>query len=139
MNILRTRSGGKLSTSGLGRLQQLQSLRDDRIARVEFARPGISIDGIGYLVVATLVKASEIEPNFGNVRVDSYGTGVGIKSIAKLVDLEVENSYRAPEGWIASVAVDGLLIGFVCLVVLLTCHISAAEKVPALGIRWIWK
>jgi hypothetical protein len=56
-----------------------------------------------------------------------------------LVDLEIENPNRDPERWIATIAIDSLLIRFVRLVVFLRRHIRAAEEIPALGIGRIYE
>ena len=51
---------------------------------------------------------------------------------------EVENADGAPEGRVSPVAVDGLLICFVRLIVLLTCHVCTPEEISALGIRRVY-
>jgi hypothetical protein len=86
------------------------------------------------LVVATLVKAAQVKPDLRNIRVDADGTGVCIKSVTKLVDLEVKNPNRTPKGGVTAIAVNRLLVGLVRLVVLLASHVRTAEEVPALGV-----
>ncbi|HEX9430327.1 MAG TPA: hypothetical protein VF944_08090 [Candidatus Bathyarchaeia archaeon] len=61
-----------------------------------------------------------------------------IKSVTVLVDLEIEDADRAPEGKIATIPVDSLLVGFVSLVVILTSHISPTKKIPTLDVRRIY-
>jgi hypothetical protein len=122
----------------LRRLQQLQPLGYDRVTWIELARPGIGVDGIGNLIVAALVEAAQIEPHFGDIGVDADGTRISVQGIAELVDLEVENADRAPEGWVATVSVNGLLIRLIGFTIFLAGHISAAQKVPTLRIGRIW-
>jgi hypothetical protein len=135
VNIL----GNRRWSTGLGlplhlALQQLQTSLDMYISRIQVGSAAVRIQGIGSLVVARLVKCSQIIPDFGDVRIQANSTGVGIQGIAILVDLIVEHTNRAPEGWVATVAVDCLLVCLVCLGVFLLRHIAAAEEVPALSI-----
>jgi hypothetical protein len=51
-----------------------------------------------------------------------------------LVDLVVKNTNRAPEGRIATIAVDRLLIGFICLGVFRHGHVATTEEIPALSV-----
>lgn len=53
--------------------EQVESLFDDGIGRVEFLRTDIGVHGVLDLLVTTLVQGAEIEPNFGNVRVETNG------------------------------------------------------------------
>jgi hypothetical protein len=134
MNILGTRCSRQLTSCSLRSLEQLKSSRYHGITRVQFARPCISVDRVRDLVVTTLVQATKIKPNFGNVRVDTNGPGVGVEGVAELVDLEVKDSYRTPKRGVPTVTVNGLLIGLVGFIVLLTGHICATKKVPTLSI-----
>ena len=86
------------------------------------------------MVVAGLVEGAEIEPDLGYVGINADGAGVGIECVAVLVYLEVEDTDRTPEGGIATIAVYGLLVGFVGLVVFLASHIGATEEVPTLRV-----
>jgi len=52
-------------------LEQMQSLGDCAVSWVELGSPCIGVDGISYLVIATLVEAAEIKPDFRNVGVDA--------------------------------------------------------------------
>lgn len=54
-----------------------------------------------------------------------------------MVDLVVQYSDRAPESRIPSIAVNGLLVCFVCLGVLLLRHVAATKKVPALRVALV--
>lgn len=134
VHILRTRSGGKRLTCLLSVLQKLQTLRDRSVGRVELRCASVSVDGIGDLVVAALVQAAKVEPDFGDVRIDADGAGISVERVAVLVDLEVQDANGTPESRVAAVTVHGLLICFVRLVVLLTGHVRAPEKIPALGV-----
>ena len=134
MHVLWARCGGQTAPRDLRGLEEGEAMTDNLILGVELARAGVSVDGVGDLVVAALVEGAEVEPDFGDVRVYADGAGVGVESVAVLVDLEVEHSDGAPEGGVAAVTVDGLLIGFVSFVVFLTLHVCAAEEVPALCI-----
>lgn len=107
------------------------------VARIEFAGPRVGVDGIGDLIVATLVEAPKIKPDLGDVWVDPDSARICVQSIAELIDLEVQHSNGAPKGGIASVTIDGLLIRFIGLVVLLPRHVGTTEKIPALGISWV--
>jgi len=134
MHILWTWCCGKLGTCCLRLLQQLQPLSDRCVPRVQFRRSSIGINGIGDLVVAALVQTPEVEPNLRDIGVDAYSPRVSVQGIPVLVDLEVQNTDRAPESRIAAVAVYGLLIGLVGFVVFLTGHIGTTKKVPTLGV-----
>lgn len=50
----------------------------------------------------------------------------------ELVDLEIHDANRAPEGWIAAVTKYSLLVRVVCQVVILVGHICTAQKIPTL-------
>lgn len=138
MDILRTRSSWQTRARGLCIAKKLEPLRDGDVRWVELRRPGVSIDSIGYLVVATLIKRAEVEPYFGNVRVDPNCPRIGVEGITILVDLEIEYANGAPEGGVATVTVHRLLVGFISLVVLLTGHVCTAEQIPTLRIAGIW-
>jgi hypothetical protein len=64
-------------------------------------------------------QSAEVVPDFGNVRVQSDGTRVGIQSIPVLVDLVIQDTNGAPECWVAPVTVDSLLVGLVRFRILL--------------------
>jgi hypothetical protein len=84
-------------------------------------------------------QGSKIVPNLGNVRVESNGSAVGIEGVPVLVDLVVQDTDGTPEGWVATVAVDGLLVRLVCLRVLLLRHVAPSEQIPALRIGLVWQ
>jgi hypothetical protein len=135
MHILRDRS----RRVGLGlalclALEQLQTSFDMDVGRIKVRRSAIRIQGVGGLIVARLVEGAQIIPHFRNVGVESDGARVSVERIAVLIDLVVENTDRAPEGWVASIAIDGLLVGFVRFGVLLLRHVAATEEVPALRV-----
>lgn len=104
------------------------------IARIELGGTSVCVDGIRDLVVAALVQAAQVKPHLRDVWIDSDGSRVCVERIAELVYLEIEYADGAPEGGIPAIAVDGLLISFVCLVILLTCHIRSPEEIPTLSI-----
>ena len=103
-------------------------------AGIELSGLGVCVYGVVDLVITALVQGAKVEPDFGDIRADVNGTGVSIEGVAVLVDLEVEHADGAPEGRVAAVAVHGLLVGLICLVVLLTGHVCAPKKIPALSI-----
>lgn len=114
--------------------EQAQPRLDRWVLRVEIESSSVRVDGIGDLVVARLVEGSQVEPDFRDVRIESNRTRVRVESVSVLVDLEVEDSDRAPEGRVSTISVDGLLVGFVGFVVALTCHEGSSEEVPALSV-----
>lgn len=116
-------------------LEQRETALDREIGWVEIGSPGIRVDGIVDLIVARLVKASEVEPDFADERVESDSARVGIQRVSVLVDLVVEHTNRAPKGGIPTIPVDGLLVCLVCLVELLATHKGSTKQVPTLGIR----
>ena len=69
-------------------------------------------------------QSTKIVPDFGDVGVQTYSPGVCIESVAVLVDLVIKHANRTPECRIASVAVNGLLVGFVRLGVFLLRHVA---------------
>lgn len=137
VNVLWWRCSRQLSTRGLRMLEHLQPLGDGPVVLVELSRTGIGVDGVGDLVVATLVQTAEVEPHFGDVRIYPNSTGVGIKSVTELVDLEVKDTDGAPESRVAAVPIDSLLIGLIGLVVLLAGHVCPTQKIPTLSIGGI--
>lgn len=66
-----------------------------------------------------IYQSPQVVPDLGNVRVQAYRAGICIKCISVLVDLVIQDSNRAPECWVPSVAVDRLLICLIRLWVLL--------------------
>jgi hypothetical protein len=143
MNILRLRRGGsgRLLSSCASRqltLKQLQTSLDVDVARIKVCGASVCIQGIGDLVVARLVQSAQVIPNFRNVRVQANCTRVGIQSIAVLVDLVVKNTNRAPEGRVAAIAIDRLLVSFVRLGVFRHGHVATTEKIPTLSVIVIW-
>lgn len=79
-------------------------------------------------------QCPEVVPDLRYVRIQADSPRVCIQGIAILVDLVVQNSDRAPECRVATIAIHSLLIRFIGLGELLLCHIAAAEQVPTLGI-----
>lgn len=77
-------------------------------------------------------QSTEIIPDFRDVGVEADGARVGIEGVSVLVDLVVQDTDRAPESGVLAIAVDGLLVGFIRLGVLLLRHVTTAKQVPAL-------
>jgi hypothetical protein len=123
-----------LCAGSLGLFQQLQTLCDNRVSRVEFRRSSICINGIRYLIVAAFVKAPKIEPNFGDIWIDTNGARVRVEGIPILVDLEVKHANRTPECRVPAITIHGLLVSLVCFVVLLAGHVSTPKEIPTLGV-----
>ena len=107
---------------------------DDGVAGIEGEGALVGVDSVRHLVVARLVKGAEVEPDFGEVGVDSDRARVGVEGVVELVDVVVEDADRAPEGGVLAVAVDCLLIRFVRLAKVVGRHVRAAEEVPGEGI-----
>lgn len=123
------------------------------VARVQVSCTLIGIKRISCLVVARLIlgwfshesqqtgqksyQGSKIIPNLRDIGVQADGARIGVKRIPVLVDLVVQDADRAPEGRVAAVAVDRLLVGFVCLGVFLLRHVASAEQVPTLRISLV--
>jgi len=134
VDVLRTRSSRQLTTSSLRSLEQLKPLSNGNIAGIQFACAGVGVNGVGDLIVATFVEASEIEPDFRDIRVYSDRTRISVKGVTELVDLEVENANRAPKCGVAPISVHGLLIRFVGFVVFLAGHVGPTKQVPTLSV-----
>lgn len=64
-------------------------------------------------------QCSKVVPDFGDVRIEAYRTGIRIECISVLVDLVIQDTNRAPERRVPAVAVHGLLIRFIRLGILL--------------------
>jgi hypothetical protein len=140
VDILRLRSRGVvlLSRARQLALEKLQTSLDVDVGWVEISGPTVRIESVGDLVVARLVQGTQIIPDLRDVWVQANRTRVSVKRIAVLVDLVIEDTNRAPEGGVATIAVDRLLVGFVCLWVLSLRHVAATEQIPALSIIVIW-
>jgi hypothetical protein len=134
MNVVRHRRRRNGSAVSLKVLEQRESVLDDGVVRIEVEGTAVGVDGVGDLVVARFVERAQVEPDFRDIRVEADRSRVGVEGVAELVDLVVENADRAPERGVPSISVDGLLVGLVGSVVLLTRHERSTEEVPALGI-----
>lgn len=115
--------------------QIIQTLLDMRILWIQIRCALVSINRILDLVVASLIKSTKIVPDLTDVGVDTNCLAIGIQCIPELVDLEVEQTDRAPECGIPTVPVHSLLIGLVSLAKILLGHVATAHKVPRLRIR----
>lgn len=62
------------------------------VAGIKLAGSRIGVDGVRYLVVAALVQTAEIEPNFGDIWIDTDCPRVCVECVAELIDLEVQNT-----------------------------------------------
>lgn len=118
--------GGHRRTLWVRFSQKFESLADMWVGRVEFAGALVCVQGVLDLVVARLVQRPQIVPDLADVWVQSDSTAVGVQGVTVLVDLVVEDTDGAPEGWVTSVAVHGLLVGLVGLVVVLLHHVASA-------------
>lgn len=125
-------------TGLLGPTDLLQPALDHRVVPVELDRALVGVDGVGHLVVAGLVQSAEVVPDLGDVRVDPYGARVGVERVVELADGVVEDADRAPERRVLAVPVDGLLVGFVGLAVVVRRHVGPTEQVPAERILSVW-
>jgi hypothetical protein len=85
----------------------------------------VGIESVVGLVVARLVQRAKVIPHLGDVGIEADGPGVSVQSIPVLVDLVVENTDGAPKGRVSAIAVDRLLVRFVCFRVFLLRHVAA--------------
>jgi hypothetical protein len=115
-------------------LEQLQTSLDVDVAGIKISGATVRVERVGNLVVARFVQSAQIVPDLRDVWVQADSTRIGVERIPVLVDLVVENTNRTPEGRVASVAVNGLLVGFVGLGVFGLRHVAATQEVPTLGI-----
>lgn len=146
---------GRLFAVMLLSAEDVETLADVCIVRVEVGRALVSIEGVLDLILTRLVQGAEIIPDLAHVGVYSYRSVVGIQRImvlffcfvsahkilthfcishTHLVNAVIKYANRAPKGGILSVAVHRLLVRFVGLVVVLFGNIAAAQKVPGLCI-----
>lgn len=134
VNVLRNGSVALIGSAGraLAVLEKLETGLDVDVRRIKIGSTLVSVKCIGCLVVARLIEGAEIVPHLRDVRVEPNSTRVGIKRIAVLVDLVVEHTNAAPESWVASIPVDGLLVSLICLRVFLLRHVAATKEVPTL-------
>lgn len=105
-----------------------------RVRWVKFGSSLVGVQSITDLVITAFIQRAQVVPNLANVRVQSDGPGVCIECVAVLVDLVVEYTNGAPEGRVSTIPVNGLLVGFIRLGVLLLGHVATAKQVPALSI-----
>lgn len=135
VDILGQRRAG-LVREAIGGLpfKQCQACFDVDVGRIEISSASVRIERVAGLVVARLIQSTKVIPDFGNVGVQANGARVRVKRIAVLVDLIVEHTNRTPECRVATIAVHGLLVGFVGLGVLLLRHVASTKQVPALCI-----
>jgi hypothetical protein len=119
--------------------KQRQACLDVDVCGIEISRASVRIERVAGLIVARLIQSAKVVPDFGNVGVEANGTRVRVKRIAVLVDLVVEHTDRTPECRVATIAVYGLLVGFVGFGVLLLRHVASAKQVPALSIILVYQ
>ena len=150
MNVLRHGSGMLTRHARcLATAQDLQTSLDVYVARIEVGGSLVCIEGIGGLVVARFVlsmvsvvrcclastyQGAQVVPHFGNVRIQTDGFGVGVKSIAILIDLVVQDTDGTPEGGIATISIHGLLVGLEGFGILALGDVAPSQEVPTLGI-----
>ena len=99
----------------------------------------VGVDGVGHLIVAGFVERSQVEPDFGEVRVNSNRSRVGVEGVVELIDVVVQDSDRTPECWILSVSVDCLLIRFVRFAEIARRHVRSTKQVPREGIVGVFR
>lgn len=75
----------------------------------------------------TIYQCAQVVPDFRDVRIQSNSAGISVKSIPVLVDLVVQDTDRAPEGWVAPIAINRLLVCFVRFRVFLLRHVTSAK------------
>jgi hypothetical protein len=139
MHILGKRRAGLVGkTVGRLSLEQSKTRLDVNVGGIKVSSPRVCVESVASLVVAGLVERTKVIPNLRNVRVEADGTRVRVKRVAVLVDLVVEHTNRAPEGRVATVTIDCLLVGFVGFGVLLLRHVATTEKVPTLSVVLVW-
>ena len=107
-----------------------QASADERIRGVELEGALIGVDGVGHLIVARFVERSEIEPDFGEVGVNSDRARVGVQSVVELIDVVVEDSDRAPKCGILSISINGLLIRLVRFPEIARRHVCSTQQIP---------
>lgn len=112
------------------------------IGRIEVCCSLVGVQGVCGLVVTRLVlersafcgthqrgarsyQSAQVVPDLGNVWIEANGARVRVECIAVLVDLVIENSDRAPEGWVSPITIDSLLVRFVCFGILLLRHVAS--------------
>lgn len=83
-------------------------------------------------------QSAEVIPDLRDERVQPDGSAVCIQGVSVLVDLVVQHTNGAPEGWVAAVPIYSLLICFVCLGILLLGHVAPAKQVPALSVAVVF-
>ena len=86
---------------------------------IQVRSSGVCVERVTSLVVARLVEGAKVVPDLGDVGVQADGTRVSVECISVLIYLVVEHADRAPEGRVPAVTINGLLVGFVRLWVLL--------------------
>lgn len=111
----------------LGIAQQVKPGLYDRVTRIQIMRTCIGVNRVIDLIVAGLVEAAKVEPDFRDERVKSDRSRIRVKGIPILIDLVIEYPDRAPESGILSVSINGLLVRFVRFVVFLPAHECTTE------------
>lgn len=83
-------------------------------------------------------QSPKVVPDFRDIWVQANRSGIRIESISVLIDLIIKHANGAPEGGVAAISINRLLVGFVRLGVFLLGHVASPEKIPALRIRIVW-
>lgn len=83
-------------------------------------------------------QSAEVIPDLGDEGVQPNSPAIRIQGVPVLVDLVVQDTNGAPEGWVAAVPIYSLLICFICLRVLLLRHVASAKQVPALSVAVVF-
>lgn len=79
-------------------------------------------------------ESAKVIPNLRDVRIQANSSRVSVQCIPVLVDLVIEHTNRAPEGWVLSIAIDSLLVCLIRFGILLLRHVASAKQVPTLSI-----
>ena len=115
-------------------LEESEALLNVGVSGVELDELAVGVKGVVVLFVAGFIEGAEVVLDLGDVQVEFDGAGVAVEGFVVAVDLVVEDAHGAPNGWVGTVAHDGLVAGLVCLIVLCLCHVAAAKEVPELGV-----
>lgn len=135
--LLRVDIGGHRSSTGaiVGAVsEKLKPCLDVGVAWIQLSSPLVGIQSIVNLVVAALVQCAKIVPNLRDEGIQADSTRICVQSIPVLINLVVKHTDGAPEGRIATIAVDSLLVRLVCFRILGLRHVASTEKVPTLSV-----
>jgi len=98
--------------------EQLETLLDVVVVGIEVSSLGVGVERVTQLI-ARLVQCAQIVPHLAQVWVETDRPAVRVQCVTVLVDLVVEDTDGTPEGGVATIAVNSLLVSVVSLSVLL--------------------